>query len=228
MPRRGAFEQAKENPMYRRLLAFSLILIAVGALPRVLAYFQMPIRWPEQLSSFSLLPEPLRQWAVAYGSFDIVVLLGAVLLVIAAVLSVQNLWADYFQTRPIRTSEVLLEEARRIHNGAEPDEALLIAINNYQRALQEQSAQREAEGVARRWEQEDVSAVTRAVPAASPTPSVSVLALVTGRYSLVLRTAMRLRWSTRRRTIHPLAAAAAMVTAAEIASVRPLATSGIR
>jgi hypothetical protein len=115
------------------------------------------------LPDIPLIPVPVRQWFVVYGGFRLIAIVGIALLLLAAILVVRGLWVERLRTKPISTSDVLLDEAREIH-GRQPEPGLLEDIRNFYRDRERRAQdQFERRGSKEGNERDEVNNVSPAV-----------------------------------------------------------------
>jgi hypothetical protein len=127
--------------MPRRLITISAILILVGLLPRILSLFNVPLQWRMQLPTFSFIPELYRKWIVDYGSFEAIALIGLALSLVAAFLVGRKRLTKRSEDRPLRVTDVLLEEVKEIHY-KQPDDILARDIQSFYQSLKQHAEQK--------------------------------------------------------------------------------------
>ena len=116
-------------PIPWRLVRFSLILIFVGLLPRILTIFRLEPPFPTSALEWLLVPARVRE-ILADNVYQAILLLGVGLLLLAAALVVRRLLQGQQLDHPLSASEVLLDEAWKIH-GAEPDQLLIQTAKSF-------------------------------------------------------------------------------------------------
>jgi hypothetical protein len=106
--------------MSRRLIIVAVALIILGTLPTILdtffSYLNVHIVWPTTLPDIPWVPLRIRQWIVDYGSFRAIAIVGVVLLVVAALLAGRKLLDEQPKSEPVRTIDVLMQEAATIND----------------------------------------------------------------------------------------------------------------
>jgi hypothetical protein len=139
--------------MPKRLITISVVLILVGISPRILSLFNVQLHWPTQLPNLSFIPALYRKWFVDYGSFEAIALIGLALSLLAAFLVGRKLLTERSEDRPLRTSDVLLEEVKEIHD-KQPDDALSRDIQSFYQNLERQQAEQISRGSSSKQDRE--------------------------------------------------------------------------
>ena len=150
--------------MPRRMIIVAVALIVIGTLPTILetylSHFNVRIAWPTTLPDVPWVPVQIRQWIVDYGSFRAVAIVGVVLLVLAVLLAVRKLIDEQSRLEPIRTINVLMQEAATI-NDASVDAELRQNADAFYTALKaRETAQSRLEGQSGAGKWGELSAVS--------------------------------------------------------------------